>query len=779
MDKIPYKKLYEDAIIIAPRPLWQFFYEYRRQYPEVSFSLLTMEEVEKRFLYQYDDRALRHLLEKGYPLSSAKDLLKVLSYFKKEKDYQNERLKQWKLIFLEMEEKGLLYRYAYPEKEFAHHKIVVHGYRDGQTLSKALQDVPDLAISYDSPYPIKEQLPEVRAFASEYAELHYACNKIASMLDNGIDPEDICLLRLSEDDEFTLPRLASSYGFDVDFSPKISLAETNAGRIFLEEYFSNGDFSSCVTKMEELGEEGEQVIDCLNPLLCNLPRPAQYDIFHDALSAKEKKNKRKIGAVSTQNEAFLPNNKHILFLHFSLENAPHISKDDDFASDEEKSELGMATSKQINSAKKEEIVYLLSHPGIEVVSHPRLTSKGEFHPSSLIKDLSLTVRADNDLDYEYSSSFASLWGSDLLDRYIKYRQDSPKRWFLYSHSKIPFRGYSSKFKPFQSPKAKGKIALSYSSIDSYYKCPFSYYARHVLKIIDGETSFGAKIGTIAHGVLERMRNKDFDFDAEFQKQMDEIGGFSEKEKALLTNIKSSLRGTVSFLKTYESYMDNPVFENEKKVETKIGEDAYLIGRIDKIILTGEESQYLTIVDYKTSLEDFDPALNEFGLKLQLPTYAYFASEVDSLKDKELIALLISPILSKGKDDSEEGGVDESELRLKGVFLGEQEKAKTLDPNLTGEFIMGMKLTKTTGGFAASKSVVSKEELDGYAGKAKEKAIEAVANIRAGNFEVSPISISGSNLRPVCSFCPYSDICFLRPSMIRRVSIKKEEEEDGE
>ncbi len=58
---------------------------------------------------------------------------------------------------------------------------------------------------------------------------------------------------------------------------------------------------------------------------------------------------------------------------------------------------------------------------------------------------------------------------------------------------------------------------------------------------------------------------------------------------------------------------------------------------------------------------------------------------------------------------------------------------------------------------------------------------AFDRIENAEFPISPLSINGKNR--ACGYCPFADVCFHTPKMIRELQIEgleeeKEEEDDG-
>lgn len=748
-----YRPLYENAIFIAPSSEKGFFDAYRKAFPTSSFDHLTIEEVEAMFHYSYDEEALGFLIAKGYSYPLAKELLKGLCHMKEE-SYLSKKLQDLYLLFVELKEKGLLYQDAYPFQFFKGRNIVIRGYSDGKRIASALESLPNISLSWDKNPPKREGLPPFYAFNDIHEELHAICNEIAAKLASNVAPEDIVIIGLPEECLYEMARLCSYYHipfskkrtaslYDLPFAKKIlaKLDGESAEEILLE-----------ATK-KQWGEDEIAVFLELRFLAnLGLEKDRLKSVLEDALKEKKVKRKSK-GGINLISGRYFPMGSHVFVMDFSFGKAPKLSRDNAYFTDAEKEELGMATSLDINRRDEKELSALLTREEVCWVSYSASRLGSPVYPSPWAGDNIHTRNGKYEYREERSKEFASFVYASLEDDYQRVRKESPYRAFLGSvlQKETP---YDPQFKPFPEAGKKGPLYLSFSGIDSYFKCPFSYYLRHVLHLRDEAPSFYADLGNLLHKVMESVQTKQIDKEAIFEKAKQEVLAgrtLTEKENFFLNAAKNRFFATIDFLQAHYQEMDHPVFLHERVVNLEFAKDIVLTGKIDLALLTGDSPAYVSILDFKTNGKKYDEAKTEFGLELQLPIYAYFATHDATFEGHPLLGVYFVPLL--GKSDPSSPGYEKN-LVLQGKYEaipGQQ----SFDP------------APETSGFInkkASAPVENEGELGQALSELAKGQIEMAAErIRNGDFEISPIAIGQMN---ACAYCPYADVCYRRDDMFR-------------
>lgn len=766
-----YRQLYENAIIVAPKSEWDYFYAYRKQYPEAQFSLYSEEDLESLFAYHYDDRAVVALLEKGFSYERTLDSLNAIALLHCSDD-ADPKIHSLCLLRDELRKASLLYEDVAPERTFLGKSLVIHGYHDGKRISLAIKDLPNMTISYDPVSQPNSPLPELHRFDDIYGELHYVFNRIAALIDSKVDPDDIYLAGVDSSYTYLLSFMATAYGFTVELPSSRTLMDLPIGRNFVNEVALVG----VDTALENIAK---RYPDDLNlPLLhttvlryriARLDNEAQANLYRDIfLSLREHKPKLS-HAVHVMGDWYPPEHAHIFFLGFALDNAPHRHNDDDFISDSEKARLLLATSRDLFLEEKADLIALLRSGQIESLSFKAKAPGSIYFDSPLVSELGLTNASSNELPYEYSKPFASLWLSSLKDSEDKYLKTDKRIAFLEDSLGSDWKSYDYRYTPFAVFAPNSPRKYSYSSVETFYLCQFRYYLSYVLQINDEEPIFNAKFGTAFHQVLQHLYDPDFNFEAAWMDALSDIeskpqnGPFTPREQVLLIRLHDELLSTVKFLQAHEAKMTSPRFLTEKGFRFPLAANSELIGRIDKIVATGPHSEYLTLIDYKTGAEDFDESLYEFGLSLQLPLYAYVALHDEDFKDGTLLGLFIDHILAKKLVKS--SGTDYSkfhddQLMLKGIYLADEEAIKTFEPDYAkSTFIRSLSWTEKNGFSRKAKGPKSAEELQATADFAFQKVQEADQKVRAYDFTINPKKY-GSKVDS-CGYCPFRDVCYVR------------------
>ena len=98
-----------------------------------------------------------------------------------------------------------------------------------------------------------------------------------------------------------------------------------------------------------------------------------------------------------------------------------------------------------------------------------------------------------------------------------------------------------------------KLLLSYSSLDKYYRCPFSYYLDKVLKINVYEETFYQVIGTLFHAILQKYFDGKDSFEELWIQGKKEIGReFTAKEEFFLEKLRDELEFVIETIEYQET-----------------------------------------------------------------------------------------------------------------------------------------------------------------------------------------------------------------------------------
>lgn len=347
------------------------------------------------------------------------------------------------------------------------------------------------------------------------------------------------------------------------------------------------------------------------------------------------------------------------------------------------------------------------------------------------------------------------------------------------------------------------VQTSISRLETYQRCPFSYYIKYGLKLSD-RTEFKVEsldTGTFMHDVIDTFFNevrvahlniREMEED-EIRKIIESI--IDEKLKAdrnyiftstakylFLTNrLKKVIFQSVKYILKTIILSDFDVLGNE--VEFKAGanyppieialdngQKMQIIGKIDRVdIAENEDGKYIRIIDYKSSVKNID--LNEMmaGIQIQLLTYLDAAAKQEEADPAGLLYFnLIEPVIkTKNKDLTEEQLEEEikKNFRMNGLILGDVKVVQMMDNSLTkgkSEMIPAYIDAKGDVSKAKSSSVDSVEFQ--LLQKQIKKILKQIAQgMLTGNIDPKPVYIEKKKSTP-CMYCNYKSICGFNPEL---------------
>jgi len=341
------------------------------------------------------------------------------------------------------------------------------------------------------------------------------------------------------------------------------------------------------------------------------------------------------------------------------------------------------------------------------------------------------------------------------------------------------------------------LQTSISKLESYKRCPFSYYLKYGLKLSDRTELKLEKMdtGTLMHDIIddffELLKEKNISVkeleDDKIEKIIEEILNnklqlkqnyiFSSIPKyvVLTKRLKNVVIRAVKYIINTLRYSDFKVLgteiefgENKQyepiQINLENGKKVEIIGKIDRIdIAENKDGKYIRIIDYKSSVKSID--LNEVvaGIQIQLLTY------LDAVSKKENADLagvlyfnLIEPVIkAKNKYLTEEELEEEirSNFKMNGLILGNVEVVKMMDNNLTSgnSNIIPAYIDKDGSVSKNKPSIVEKEDFLVLQNKV-EKVIKQISEeIMSGEIAQKPIYLH-KNKRTACEFCSYKAIC---------------------
>ena len=329
------------------------------------------------------------------------------------------------------------------------------------------------------------------------------------------------------------------------------------------------------------------------------------------------------------------------------------------------------------------------------------------------------------------------------------------------------------------------LRTSVSKLETYKKCPFSYFLKYGLNLKQKEElkiqNFDT--GSFMHEVIDLFFNYLREENIKLTEIVNQIietkldcGKYrftaTVKYKILIQRLEKMVTKALKYIVESLVYSDFNVEGTEvefskgkeyKPIEIALenGKRIEITGKIDRVdIAKTEDGNYLRIIDYKSSARNVD--LNEVyaGVSIQLLTYLDAICEEEDLMPAGILYFNLIEKNVNPKTKTEEAIEEEirKQFKMKGLILADIEVMKMQDNNLkeggTSKLIPAGISAK--GGInKRDTSGVDEQEfevLQKYIGKIIK---EIGKEILEGKIELSPTNYKG---KTPCRYCEYHAIC---------------------
>ena len=343
--------------------------------------------------------------------------------------------------------------------------------------------------------------------------------------------------------------------------------------------------------------------------------------------------------------------------------------------------------------------------------------------------------------------------------------------------------------------------VSISKLENFVRCPFSYFINYGLRAKEREVyDFSpADYGTYCHKIFDDFfkdvyeNNIDWNtIDREFiQREVEKLTAkMAEKSNFILeSSPKYKYFSSITHKNIVESIeiMAEQVrrgnfiptgFETEFGDESikpisytlKNGKDIKLVGKIDRIdVFKGENSDFLRIIDYKSSKRDID--LNQVYAGLQLQLFVYMNAILSSNKDRYKPAglfysdfttnLVGFETYSKMLDMTDDSFYSEKlkKNKLTGFVIKDMELLKNLDKTLEENRliseILPIKLKSKGQEIGAGTLGLTTDEFEIVNEFVLNKTKDICEEIYDGNIDIKPFRYKD---KKPCDYCKYKSIC---------------------
>ena len=345
------------------------------------------------------------------------------------------------------------------------------------------------------------------------------------------------------------------------------------------------------------------------------------------------------------------------------------------------------------------------------------------------------------------------------------------------------------------------LTVSVSTLERFAACRYAHFVAYGLALKERE-EYGLEsvdMGNLSHDVLERVgqklqsENLDFstadeeemikEIDAAIEHLTDEYNGdllvSDEKTKYYARQLQRIMRRTVKTLgfQLSKGKYKPEMYETAFKKMYDLSSDGagtkrvILKGRIDRAdVFDDEKTEYVKIIDYKSSAHKLDAQKLEEGLSLQLAIYMKNAIEMikERYLGKEVLpaAMLYYAIDDPFSDKREEY---EAEIRKQlipvGAVVNDDKILESLDETLLtpGAKSEVIKVSRNKDkSISKGSNVCSMEEFNSMLEKAEEKAKELASDVLSGSIDINPYYEKKEDY--ACRYCALKGICGFDPKI---------------
>ncbi len=738
----------------------------------LKINFLDKQELIKKYYFTYDEKAIYHLM-KNYNLNReiAGIYLKNM-YYVENKEYKSDKLNTLTKLKQDLESNNLLIKDDLFIKYIQNKKIIFYRYGSFSKLEKnlieSLKKYTEVEIIEKPKQNYKHKVYE---FNTLEEEVEFIARSILKLLEQNISIKDIKLTNIDGDYYDTLTRIFEMYNLRVSLKDS-KLISTQIAKDYLNETGSIEEIINKLTEKYKNNKILDQITKIVNKYIDFsdqklVKKMITYDFKNTYLKKDTYQNEIEI---IDYLEDYISESTYVFMPSFNQNKIPKIHKDEDFITDSIKENLILDTTLEKNKREKQDTIKAIESIKNLIITYKNTSITNTYYPSNLISDLKLEVEK-KEIDYttSYSTISDKINLTKYLDKYSKTGEIDKNLKLLYnSYNDIEYNTYDNKYKKVDKNILKeyldNKFNLSYSSMDSFYKCPFRYYLSHILKLDIYEEKFEAYIGSMFHYVLEKSLKDKEDINDLITKFINtNERNLSKKEEFFINKLSKEL---FFIHETILNHLENTeltdmLFEERVEVVKKGDITVTFKGFIDKVMYKKENNKtVVAIIDYKTGQTDINLGFVPYGLSMQLPVYLYLAEKSKKLENIEFAGFYLQRILSGPYQIDEKKTLEEQKkesLLLYGYSNNDEEVLHKFDKTYKeSKFIKSMKLTKD-GHFNRFAKILNSEEINTLIDITDQKINEAIKEITECNFNISPKRTEKANLG--CKFCSYSDICF--------------------
>ena len=740
-----------------------------------NIKIYNISEFNRLFYYDYDIKTILYVMEKYNVINDIANIyLKNLTYIKNI-DYKSTKLNFLKELKNDLLKKELLKSNKLFIENLKNKNILILNLGPNKEIELLKQDLSNICnVEQINNKEIQKKDNIINELTTIEDEVVFVANDICRLIKDGIDIRNIYLTNLSSEYYKLIKRIFPMFNIPYTINDSESIYGTYLSNKFLELY--KEDMSSTMSELKKF-VDSDDTETIYNQILDIVNKYAFIDNYNDVksliktdLKATKIKKENILYSVHESNiDQTYTEEDYVYLLSFNQGIIPIIHRDELYLNDKDREELNISLTVDKNNEEIKNTLESITQIPNLTISFKRQANGEEYNISNLNNELNYSIKENTETINNNSNIFNQIKLTSLKDEYNKYGTTSDDLYLLSStYPKLPYDTYKHTFTSLNKEKLHkyldNKLSLSYTKVDNYYKCPFSYYLNYVLKLNIYEETFYQKIGTLFHAILEKFNTSKKTYDELWQEEINNLETtFNNKELFFLEKLHDELLFVIETLKEQETYTELHEELHEEKIYTSISGDMKISfsGIIDKVKYKKENNRtIIAIIDYKTGSVDTTLKTIPYGIGMQLPVYLYLASNSNKLENIEVAGFYLQHILNnevvieKGKTYDE---LKKKALLLQGFSNDNIEIISTFDSSYAkSNMIKSLSLNKDNS-FSSRSKVLSSEQMTILKDLAEKNIIKAAKLISDGEFDIAPKKIGDINYG--CRFCKFNDICF--------------------
>ena len=726
-------------------------------------KFLSFKELKKKLFFDYDNRAIFFIMENyNVNINIAKIYLENMYFLKNIDDKKVRFLMDVKKIL--DENKLLIYNEEF-KKYINSQEVII--YEADELLNQ------DKLILNGINYKVinkENKNNEVNIYEAKdiNEEVEFVVTNISKLINEGKNVNNIKIIASKEYNKY-LEFYFGLFNIPINIESENSFYSSNIASKFLKLY-DNLSIEEAIVKLTN-EKNINDLINIVNKSVLVEDKTLRKEFIIEDLKQYKMKNESYKDAVTLHllDEEF-SDEDYVFLLGFNIGNYPKIYKDEDFFSDNVKSDLGLDTSVERNRIEKKKCVNAIKNIHNLIITYNLYNGEKVSYPSVLIEENNYDVlKVQIDRSISYSRLYSSICYAKDLDNLYKYNDEGKYLSMYQNNLNISYREFNNKYTKIDKKLLKERLAsgftLSYTSLESFNECGFKYYLSKVMNLDLYLETFKTIIGKIVHHILEIGLESDIDIELEISKFIKDLDfPFGARELFYIHKLSKELEFLLKYLKEQENFssLKTYMFEKELCVYKEYdGINVIFKGFIDKVMSTKyNDKEVIAVVDYKTGDKNIKLDTLNYGLNIQLPIYLYLLKKTDEFKDSIIAGFYIERVLNNvfniDKNKSLED-LKKENLRLQGYTNSNETIISLLDQNyLDSKMVKGLKFKKD-GSFYASSKVLSNEDMEKLIITVDEIINDAIRKIIEGEFFINPKVVNGKNVS--CEFCKFKDICF--------------------